>query len=935
MAMTSPALLRALALSAALALAGGPAFASLDRARAAQGRGDLRTAQIELRNAVRAAPGDGALRLALAQASLDLGDGDTAEKEARAALERGADPAEATALVIRSLLALGRAREVLREFAEPAADATGALAGQVLAGRAQAQAALDDRAGARRSAEAAVRAAPNLAEARLVMAGALLGAGDRARAEAEVDAALAAAPNNPQALLRKAAFAFERNDNPAAAELVGRVIAAAPGNVMARVQRAEVLMRMAQDEAARADVDAALRTAPGSVPATYLRALLQLRAQDWRGADESLARLGPALSNLPDGLLVLATVKRALNQGAQALDAAQRHVARRPEDPRGARLLAQMDMEAQRFAPAAATLNTLVSRGTADAEAFDMLGRAQLAQGRPREAAEAFRQADALAPGNAGLLSRLAAARLAIGDVAGMAEAANGALRAAPDGPAARLMLAMGAMNRGDLSGAEAELARLDPAARTGEPARLIEGTIKLVRFDTEGARAVFAELLRADPNSVPARIALARVANTLNDTAEADRLLGEALRRDPRNVEATNRLAAAALSRGPRAAPARAALEAALAANPAEAQLATAVAMLHARLGEFDRAAALLQSEALRAVPGQGAMTQLRLSEVRVAQERWGDAEAAARSALAENPNLSAARRQLARLLARRGDVRAAEALVDEGLRQSPGDALLQVTAVGIAQQAGGVEAALAAADRAAARPGAMPAAATLRGDVLMGANRPVEALQAFTAAAQHSPSVELTLRQVGALTVAQRADEGLALLRAWAARNPGDAQAHSVLGQLELRRDQTEAAMRHFRAAAEATPNDAVVINNLAWLLQEHGGEAGRAEARRFAERAFFLAPSAEIADTFGWILARSGEGPRGLPLLRQAAAAAAAANTPTAPGIAFRLAWTLDSLGQREEAARVLAPVLANAAPFPERGEAERLMSRLRGG
>ncbi|MBR0678390.1 hypothetical protein GXW77_19650, partial [Roseomonas alkaliterrae] len=121
MAQRTRSLLRAALLGTVLMLPAGQAYATLERAQAAQARGDLRTAQIELRNAVRRAPDNGALRYALAQASLDLGDADTAEKEARAAIERGHDRVASTALLIRAQIALNRAREVLREFAEPAA----------------------------------------------------------------------------------------------------------------------------------------------------------------------------------------------------------------------------------------------------------------------------------------------------------------------------------------------------------------------------------------------------------------------------------------------------------------------------------------------------------------------------------------------------------------------------------------------------------------------------------------------------------------------------------------------------------------------------------------------------------------------------------------------------------------------------------------------
>ncbi|MCS6855809.1 MAG: hypothetical protein NZ523_13800, partial [Elioraea sp.] len=85
MTKRSGAPLRLAVLALGTALLAAPASANPERARAAEARGDLRAAQIEWRNAVRANPNDPQLRAALARISLALGDGDTAEKEARAA----------------------------------------------------------------------------------------------------------------------------------------------------------------------------------------------------------------------------------------------------------------------------------------------------------------------------------------------------------------------------------------------------------------------------------------------------------------------------------------------------------------------------------------------------------------------------------------------------------------------------------------------------------------------------------------------------------------------------------------------------------------------------------------------------------------------------------------------------------------------------------
>jgi cellulose synthase operon protein C len=126
------------------------------------------------------------------------------------------------------------------------------------------------------------------------------------------------------------------------------------------------------------------------------------------------------------------------------------------------------------------------------------------------------------------------------------------------------------------------------------------------------------------------------------------------------------------------------------------------------------------------------------------------------------------------------------------------------------------------------------------------------------------------------------------------------------------------------------DRAPNNGPALNNLAWILSERGGP-NAARAREYAERAYFLMPNIETADTLGWILTRAGEPQRALPLLR--AAATPRAGRTTDPGMAYRLAATLGALGERAEAIGLLEPLLAGNPAFPERAEAERLLTRLR--
>ena len=302
------------ALALALALPMAPAFAAgpADAAQAAEARGDLRAAQNEWRNLLRAEPNSAAAHLALARTSLEIGEIELAEREARAALQQGADQAQGSAVLLRTYLSSGRYEQLLKDF--PELQTPPALAAQLAAARTQAQVGLGQKEAAAASAALAERLAPGSADALLAASSVALLNGDRAGGEAALDRVLAADANNLEALQRKGVLQAERRDTAGALASFGRIIEQAPGNVPARLRRAEVLVQSGQDARARTDLDAALLVLPGSVPGQFLNALLLARAEKWPDADAALQRLGPNVGNFPDGYLVQALVKRGLGQ---------------------------------------------------------------------------------------------------------------------------------------------------------------------------------------------------------------------------------------------------------------------------------------------------------------------------------------------------------------------------------------------------------------------------------------------------------------------------------------------------------------------------------------------------------------------------------------------------------------------------------------------
>ena len=194
--------LAALAGSAAAAIAASPAETpQLERrsveahaaARAAMGRGDARTAQIHLRNAVRHDPRNLEARRELGRVNLQLGDAAAAEKDLQQALQGGLDPALVLPDYAAALMAQRKYEKLLSELRP------------------------GGRAAATEAALLGLRGTARLA------------LGQLPEAEAEYRASLALLPT-ASAQLGLARIAARRKEAAEAARLVDQALALEPGN---------------------------------------------------------------------------------------------------------------------------------------------------------------------------------------------------------------------------------------------------------------------------------------------------------------------------------------------------------------------------------------------------------------------------------------------------------------------------------------------------------------------------------------------------------------------------------------------------------------------------------------------------------------------------------------------------------------------------------
>ncbi|HVC62148.1 MAG TPA: XrtA/PEP-CTERM system TPR-repeat protein PrsT [Acetobacteraceae bacterium] len=890
----------------------------LSDAHAALKKGDLRSAQIDLRNAVRSDPQNGEAHYWLGRVAFELGDPVAAEREAGAAADRGFDRQLATRLLGEALLAQSKFNDILKRMQPGGKDAN--LDATILVFRGYAQIGLKKPDDAQKSFNQAEQQAPNAVEPLLAEARLLTSRGDINGAQAKIDHAISVQPKSAEALLAKSQLLRAKGDLAGALAVLDDLVSDQPSIMQARLDRASLEIALNKTEPATQDLAIVLKATPGNVQAIYLEAVMAAQAKDYKTADADLARISAYIARIPRAYLLLAVVKQQLGQIAQAEDAAQRYLARAPNDLAAYKVLARIQFAKRRPDEVIDTLAKIAESGKADAETYDMLGRAYAATGRGDDAVKAFQKAQTLAPNDVGVQTRLATVRMGMGQPGAAMDDLEHTLEIAPKVPAVGEALFFAALATGDMDKAANALAKVKAAEGNTPVVANLDGLLQLSRLDAAGARKTFTAITQEHPDFLPAQINLARVMAMQGDGPGAEKILATILAKRPASEPALTMLASD-YAQSNRLPDAIVLLEHAHAAAPDDLRITDSLGDLYIRSGSAQKALDLgtktkgpaATSDAILSLE---ASAHLALGQKDQARDTYG-------LILKQDPAQIAVRRRLVGLLVDRGDFESARDLVKAGIATTPRNYQLLLDYVMIDLKASGVDAALAAAKNLISQDRDFTAAQALPGDVYLAANRPDDAAKAYADALAKAPSTMLLSRLVGAQLRGGHADVAHATLTDWLAKHPNDLVALEQAAELDIAAGRLDDAAKHLQSILAEKPHDPVALNNLAWVYQQQHDP----RAMNLARQAYVLAPGAQTADTLGWILTTSGKADTGVLLLRQASAEAA-----NDPQVQYHYAVALKDTGDKATAIKLLTAVVAVKANFTEKAQAQQLLDQL---
>ena len=441
----------------------------------------------------------------------------------------------------------------------------------------------------------------------------------------------------------------------------------------------------------------------------------------------------------------------------------------------------------------------------------------------------------------------------------------------------------------------------------------------------------------------------------------EAYRLVGETLEEEPDNSVALALRGALRLQSRDRAEieAAAADFESALARMPKNAVLRYNLAEAYRSQGDVEKA--IVEYRAAISNRRDYLPPRYRLAGLQLARGEYGNAVASAEEILEVAPNNLQALLIRASAWARVGEGKQARDSLEAILKAAPGqaDAVYQLAVLNLREKR------YAEAETLFRQLyGLVPP--DLRGlmglvDVLMAQGRSEQAIQLLeTNVAEHPEHRGLKLAAATTLNAVGRRQEAAAMLRGLLDEHPDDSDAHKILGSVYYSEGNLAEAETHLKRAQELSANDptpvlylgmlaerqgavqqavlryeqvielapdnAVALNNLAFLLAESTSELDRALS--LIQKARRLAPNdPNVADTLGYVYIKKNLPQSAIPILNEIVA-----QHPSVVVWRYHLAMALRLQGDLREAKQQLEIALGHGPTDEEKLNIRELLAQV---
>ncbi len=910
-----------LAMACAFGLAGCGGESSqtlLSQAQTSLKAGDRKAAVIQLKSAIQKDEHNAEARFQLAKILIDQGDYASAEKELRRARAAGLSPDLIDPLIARALLGTREFQRVLDEIPVPAAGRPNEAV--YLVARANAQLGLKQTGEARKSLGRAVLIAPHDADVHLSWARMSAMDGKADDAFQQLDTALKSSPNKLETWLFKADLLRATGKLKEAEAAYQGVLKIDPRHLGAHLALAGIAITENRLADAKTQVAIVLKAAPANLPGRYTQALIDYREKKFTAARDHLADVLKAAPDYLPALLLNGSIEYALGNLQTAEAQLNKVIKATRNNLYARRLLATTQLKLGRLDEAAHTLAPALETAPLDTGVQVVAGEIALAKKSFAEAEKHFVAAAKISPDNADIRTELGLARLAQGDHRAMADLQTAA-EMEGGGNRPETFIILNQIKNKQFDTALTSIAALEKKLPNSPWIWNYRGAAYLGLLNKARARASFSQALKFDAGFFPAAANLAKLDLEDNQLAAASKRFEDILKAQPTHLNAMMALAYLSL-RSNDEKNYVSWLEKAAAAHPETALPRVGLGRYFLAKGEKNKALDVAR-QAVLAQPDNAAALDL-LGSVQLALGDSTNALASYRKLVQGQPKQAAPLLRLATAQMAAKDLSGARKTLQSVLQLQPNqpDAVRMLGRVEI--QNGEFDEAQKLARQVQQQKPNSATGFILEGETAFARKDYPAALSAFERAHKLEPTNALMVGQLQVLSALHRDEEGEKRLLVWLAAHPQDTASRTALAESLNAHKRYAAAIEQYLILNKTNPGNLAVLNNLAWALHESGDQ----RAAGFAEQALRLAPeNPSVLDTYGWILAQSGQTEKGLATLRKALA-----KNPGNAEIQYHLAAALFKGGERVRAKGELERLLASGVSFPQAAEARALLNQI---
>jgi putative PEP-CTERM system TPR-repeat lipoprotein len=878
---------------------------------------DRPAAIIQLRNALQKNPNLAEARFLLGKSLLETGDVLGAEKELRRAAELQYPEDQVVPLLARALVTRGDYKKAIGEFGNVKLASPESMA-DLQASLGKARLGLGDAGAAKTSFEAALSTQTDFPPALVGEARIKASAEDYAGALALVDAALGKEPNLTEGWQLKGDILAVQKQNDAALAAYRKALETKPDYVPAHYALVSLLMRDNKTADANKAFEAMKKVAPKSPQTLYLQAAIAYHDKNYAAARDAIQlQLKAAPGNLP-GLLLGAQIDYQFGSYAQVETALSTVLQFFPRESAARRLLAQTYLREGKPDKAKDVLDPILHDGQPDSDTLAIAGEVYLRNGDAAAAADYFEKSAALDPKNPSKRLGVAISHLAEGEgERGVGELE--AVAAEDSGVRADLALVATNLRQKKFDAALAAVNSIEKKQPNTALPKHLRGVVLLAKRDVPGARKSFEEAVAIDPTYLPAIANLARLDVADKKPDAAKKRYESVLAKDPKNAQALLALAELRAQTGGTPDEVAAMIGKAITANPADPTPRLALVSYWLRSKEPKKALTAAQ-DALAAMPERPEILDAAARAYRDA----GDANQAINTytKLAQlQPNSPLPYMRIAEINMAANDNNAAISSLRKALELKPDLIEAQRALVALYIGSGRTKDALAAARDVQKRRPNDAVGYVLEGQVHTANKDWAQAESVYRAGLKEAGSPELATYLYSALTQAGKEQEASKFAAAWLKDHPADIPLRQYLAQVALDKKDYASAAKYYQAMLAAQPDNALILNNLAWV----SGQLKDPKAIEYAERAYQLAPSSPaILDTLGMLVVEKGDVARGIELLKKASEL-----QPGNGAIRLNYASALAKSGQKDAAKKELDAVAKLGGGFAAQADTAKLM------